>query len=138
MQRLATDSGLPNLKLLSPIERADFHLTIVRRITDVLQYAGDETPLSLTDVIAIFESFMKISTGENYELRLLNRGLNNKTEMNVEETDYAIAARPSSYIVTEIIELRKNEKNEHKIKLYTKAINKYYSAIESAFAAIKA
>lgn len=80
MQRLTTDSGLPNLKLLSPIERADFHLTIVRRITDVLQYAGDETPLSLSDVIAIFESFMKISTGENYELRLLNRGLNDVTK----------------------------------------------------------
>ncbi|KER01148.1 hypothetical protein [Photorhabdus temperata] len=68
-----TDSVLPNLKLLSPIERADFHLTIVRRINDVLQYAGDDTPLSLSDVIVIFESFMKISTGENYELRLLNR-----------------------------------------------------------------
>ncbi|WP_387464135.1 hypothetical protein [Photorhabdus sp. RM323S] len=61
-------SELSNLKLLSPIERADFHLTIVRRITDVLQYAGDNTPLSLSDVAAIFESFMKISTGENYKL----------------------------------------------------------------------
>lgn len=68
MQRLTTDSRLPNLKLLSPIERADFHLTIMRRITDVLQYAGDDTPLSLSDVTSIFELFMKVSTGENYKL----------------------------------------------------------------------
>ncbi|NHB87168.1 hypothetical protein [Photorhabdus tasmaniensis] len=67
-QRLTTDSTLPESKSLSHIERADLHLTIVRRITDVLQYAGDNTPLSLSDVTAIFESFMKISTGENYKL----------------------------------------------------------------------
>lgn len=52
---------------LTHTERSDLFLTILRRLSDVFAFAGEETPLSRTDIITILETFMKIAFGRDSE-----------------------------------------------------------------------